>query len=427
MRLRIFPFFRAHLNTLVLFISMSAVLSFMIAGASSAQQPVESRPRTTGTATDVPSPTPQASQPTQTPAPSLPGRRIAPQLGAPPPPPVLKQKPPDPKSAEIDENSTLKIDTELVTLHVRVIDRNNHPINSLRKDEFKILENGEAQPIFSFTREEVPVIYGLAVDTSGSLRPAFEQVLNAAKAIINSNKRGDETFLERFISSDKIETVQDFTANKDALLDGLDSLYIEGGQTAVIDGVYLTAEHVAEYKKGGDDDRRRRALIVVTDGEDRAIYYPETELFKRLREEDVQIYVIGFVNELDVEKGFIRKSPRDKAVNLINKLASDTGGRAFFPQSIAELPQIANEIVRDLRTQYVISYDPTNKAHDGTYRAIKVIVDQPTGGDKRIALTRPGRTAPRPGATVSRPATKTTTPPANNNARQPAPNTRKSP
>ena len=405
MRLRIFPFFRTHLNTLVLFMSLSAVFSFMIAGASSAQQPVDSRPRTTGAATVAPSPSPQTSQPTPTPAQTLPGRRIAPQLGAPPPPPVLKQKPPDPTSAEI----------------------NNHPINSLRKDEFKILENGEAQPIFSFTREEVPVIYGLAVDTSGSLRPAFEQVLNAAKAIINSNKRGDETFLERFISSDKIETVQDFTANKDALLDGLDSLYIEGGQTAVIDGVYLAAEHVAEYKKGGDDDRRRRALIVVTDGEDRASYYPETELFKRLREEDVQIYVIGFVNELDVEKGFIRKSPRDKAVNLINKLASDTGGRAFFPQSIAELPQIANEIVRDLRTQYVISYDPTNKAHDGTYRAIKVMVDQPTGGDKRIALTRPGRTAPRPGATVSRPATKTTTSPANNNARQPAPNPRKSP
>src|SRR6266567_611292 len=414
MRLRIFPFFRARHNTLVLFASLSAVFSFMIAGASSAQQPVDSRPRTTGTAPIAPSPSPQTSQPTPTPAQMLPGRRIAPQLGAPPPPPVLKPKPtpiPDPASAEIDENSTLKIDTELVTLHVRVIDRNNHPINSLRQDEFKILENGEPQRIFSFTSEEVPVIYGLAVDTSGSLRPAFEQVLNAAKAIINSNKRGDETFLERFISSDKIETVQDFTTNKDALLDGLDSLYIEGGQTAVIDGVYLAAEHVAEYKKGGDDDRRRRALIVVTDGEDRASYYPETELFKRLREEDVQIYLIGFVNELDADKGFIRKSPRDKAVALINKLAAETGGRAFFPQSISELPQIANEIVRDLRTQYVISYDPTNKAHDGTYRAIKVVLDQPTGSDKLIALTRPGRTAPRPGATVSRPATKTTTSP----------------
>src|SRR5256885_13602925 len=240
------------------------------------------------------------------------------------------------------------MNAELVTLHVRVIDRNNHPINRLGKDEFKVLEDGVPQPIFSFTEEEVPVIYGLAVDTSGSLRPQFTQVLDAAKTIINSNKKGDETFLERFISSDKIETVQDFTPSKDALMDGLDTLYIEGGQTAVIDGVYLAAEHVADYKKGGDDDKRRRALIVVTDGEDRASYYQESQLFQALREEDVQIYVIGFVNELDADKGLIRKSPRDKAVNLINRIASETGGRWFFSQTSFTVPQISHKNFRDL-------------------------------------------------------------------------------
>ena len=150
----------------------------------------------------------------------------------------------------------------------------------------------------------------------------------------------------------------------------------------------------------------------MTDGEDRASYYPESDLFKHLREEDVQIYVIGFVTELDADRGLIRKSPRDKAVNLINKMASETGGRAFFPQSISELPQVANEIVRDMRTQYVISYDPTNKAHDGTYRAIKVVIEQPAGSEKRIALTRSGRTASAPGATANRPAT-----PSTNNVR----------
>ena len=387
-------------------------ISLLIVGASSAQQP-DSRPRQTGSASATPSPQPTATPVEQT----GPGRRIAPQLGAPPPAPILKPKPtppPNPNDAEIDENSKIVVNTELVTLHVRVIDRNNHPINNIRKDDFKVLEDNVTQPIFSFTEEEVPVIYGLAVDTSGSLRPQFEQVINASKSIINSNKKGDETFLERFISSDKIETIQDFTASKDTLVDGLDQLYIEGGQTAVIDGVYLAAQHVADYKKGSDDDRRRRALIVVTDGEDRASYYPEAQLFQSLREEDVQIYVIGFVNELDADKGLIRKSPRDKAVNLINRLASETGGRAFFPQSIAELPQIANEIVRALRTQYVISYDPTNKAHDGSYRAIKVLVAQPTGNDRRIALTRNGRTA-NPGTTAAKPAVRTTPNPANNN------------
>ncbi|HEX3086244.1 MAG TPA: VWA domain-containing protein, partial [Pyrinomonadaceae bacterium] len=235
--------------------------------------------------------------------------------------------------------------------------------------------------------------------------------------IINSNKKGDETFLERFISSDKIETIQDFTDKKDFLMDGLDQLYIEGGQTAVIDGVYLAAGHVADYKNTTNDDRRRRALIVVTDGEDRQSYYTEAQLFAQLREEDVQIYVIGFVNELDSDRGLIRKSSKDKAVGLLNRLATETGGRAFFPSSISELPQIANEIVRDLRTQYVISYDPTNKTHDGTYRAIKVTVNQPTTGDRRIALTRPGRTA-NAASSASKPATKSV-PAQNNNPRRP--------
>jgi Ca-activated chloride channel family protein len=233
----------------------------------------------------------------------------------------------------------------------------------------------------------------LAVDTSGSLRSQLQSVIDAGKTIVNSNKKGDETFLIRFIGRDNTELVQEFTNRSDLLIDALDNLYVEGGQSAVVDAIYLAAEHASEYRKGTDSDRRRRALIVITDGEDRRSVYSQEQLFSRLREDDVQIFVIGFVNELDKDQGLIRKSPREKAVNLINRLATETGGRAFFPESIADLPQIANEIVRDLRTQYVISYSPTNNAQDGSYRAIKVTVDQPSSGDKRIALTRTGRMA----------------------------------
>ena len=261
-----------------------------------------------------------------------------------------------------------------------------------------------------FTREEVPVSYGLAVDNSGSLRSQLQSVIDAGKTIISSNRPGDETFLVRFISSDKIETLQDFTSNMDLLSEAIDNMYIEGGQTAVIDAVFLSAERVAEYKKGDDNDRRRRALIVVTDGEDRVSFYKQEQLFARLREADVQIYVVGFVNELEKDGGFIRKSSRDKAVNLLNKLSSETGGRAFFPQSTSELPKIASEIVRDLRTQYVLAYNPTNKARDGSYRAIRVAVADSSSRDKRIALTRGGRLAPKgPPPAPTRPATRSTT------------------
>ena len=369
----------------------------------------QNRPRSTQPSQPTPSPTPTATTPakpaaTATPTPRSAGvDRIAPQLGEPPPPPRLKPTPTPTPPEELDKDSIIRINAELVQLHVRVIDRNNKPINNVPQSEFHIFEDGVSQTIETFTREEVPISYGLAVDTSGSLRSQLQSVIDAGKTIINSNKSGDETFLVRFISSDKIETVQDFTDSKEQLLDGLDSFYVEGGQTAVIDAVYLSAEHVSEYRKGDEGDRRRRALIVITDGEDRNSFYKQEQLFARLREEDVQIFVIGFVNELDKDAGLIRKSPRDKAVNLINRLASETGGRAFFPESISELPQIANEIIRDLRTQYVIAYNPTNKTQDGSYRAIKVTVDQPANSDKRIALTRTGRLARKEGASAPRP------------------------
>lgn len=355
--------------------------------------------------TATPSPIPGAV-PAQTPASVNDGSR--PQLGEPPPPPKLKPKPTPTPPEEFGEGERIVVDTELVTLNVRVIDRNNRPIDNVRESDFHVFEDGVEQPVAFFTREEVPVSYGLAVDNSGSLRSQLQSVIDAGKTIINSNKPGDETFLVRFISSDKIETMQDFTSNMELLLEGLDNMYIEGGQTAVIDAVYLSAERVAEYKKGDDNDRRRRALIVVTDGEDRISFYKQEQLFARLREADVQIYVIGFVNELERDGGFIRKSSREKAVNLLNKLASETGGRAFFPQSISELPKIATEIVRDLRTQYVLAYNPTNKARDGSYRAIRVAVAD-SGRDKRIALTRGGRIAPKgPLPAPRKPATRTT-------------------
>ena len=366
----------------------------------------QQRPRSTQAASPSPTPATPAPRPaaTSTPTPQTTGtQRTAPTLGEPPPPPKLKPTPTPTPPEEIDPDSRIIINAELVELHVRVIDRNNRPINNVRQNEFRIFEDGVAQTIESFSREEVPISYGLAVDTSASLRTQIQSVIDAAKTIINSNKKGDETFLVSFISSDKIETKQDFTDNKESLMDALENLYVEGGQTAVIDAVYLTAEHVAGYKRGDESDRRRRALIVITDGEDRNSFYKQEQLFARLREEDVQIFVIGFINELDKDSGLIRKSPRDKAVNLINKLASETGGRAFFPESIAELPQIANEIVRDMRTQYVIAYNPTNKTQDGSYRAIKVTVDQPSDAEKRIALTRTGRIARREGTHAPKP------------------------
>lgn len=405
---------------LILVVAALACLGALLPTTSAHQRPRrattnsnanQSRPMAT-TATPTPTtttpvPAQQSTRPAPTPTP-VPGTRQ----------PIIQVSPssqttptPAPAGQEVDEDEKIYVDTNLVNLQVRVIDRNNRPINDVKQDEFRVLEDNVPQVITNFSREEVPISYGLVIDNSGSLRAQLNQVIEASKTIINSNKADDETFLVRFISSDKIEVLQDFTADENALMDALDNLYVEGGQTAIVDAVLLSAERVANYKKNNDaNDRRRRALILVTDGEERGSFYKEPELFARLREMDVQIYVIGFVNELDAERGFIRKSSKGKAVDLINKLATETGGRAFFPNSISELPQIAQDITRDLRTQYVIGYYPTNKARDGQFHAIRVNVAAADKRDKRIAITRTGRTATPGNISAPAPSNKLTPP-----------------
>jgi Ca-activated chloride channel family protein len=129
----------------------------------------------------------------------------------------------------------------------------------------------------------------------------------------------------------------------------------------------------------------------------------------------VQIFVIGFVNELEKEGGIIRKSKREKATELLDRLAKETGGRAFYPTSLSELPDIAREITKDMRTQYVIGYVPSNPARPGEFRPVRVQVADASGREKRIAVTRAGYTAGR-GSNAPTPAAAT---PGRNNTPKP--------
>jgi len=314
---------------------------------------------------------------------------------------------PTPKVAPTirEEDVVEKVETELVNLSVRVVDRNNRPISNLKQSDFKIYEDNALQSIDFFSKSEVPTNYSLVIDNSGSLRPQIDEVIEAGKILIGANRSEDETSVIRFVSSDKIEIVEDFTKNKADLIDAIDTkLYIEGGQTAIIDAVYLAADQVTKYEKATSGvDRKRRALILVSDGEDRSSFYTQQQLFDLLRETDVQIYVVGFVKELSADKGFITKSPQGKARAFLEKLAAETGGKAYFPSDASELNGIAREIASELRTQYSIGYLPSNDRKDGTYRNIKVSVEDGPNKQKRVALTRAGRTADQEGRTTAAP------------------------
>ena len=296
------------------------------------------------------------------------------------------------------EDQEVVIETELVNISVRVVDRNNRPVNNLPQSDFKIYEDGVLQEIGFFSKSEVPTNYSLLVDNSGSLRQQIEQVIEAGKYLVGANRKDDETAIIRFVSSDKIEVLQDFTKNKTDLTDALDNMYIEGGQTAIIDAVYLAVERLNQSSTAQKDlDRTRRAIVLVTDGEDRSSYYSEAQLLELLKESDVQIFVVGFVKALSDDKGFISKSPQGKAKQFLERLATSTGGKSYFPTGASEMTTISKDIAAELRTQYSIGYIPSNDRKDGTFRNIRVNIPDGPGGTKRIAITRAGRTAEKEG------------------------------
>lgn len=302
-----------------------------------------------------------------------------------------------PAKPPAEDEEVIQIETEEVSLNVRVTDANNRTVKNLNQSDFKVYEDGVLQPISSLNTTEIPMINALVIDNSRSLRSQLDDIIKAGKTIIGTNRPTDESAVIRFVSSDKIQIVQDFTSNKNSLNNGLNNLFVEGGQTAIIDAVYLAAKKIGQYQNSAQkDDTTLRALILVSDGDDRGSSHNEEQLFKLLRESQVQIYAVGFVGNLSNAPDESGVNRREKAKTFLNRLTQETGGKVYFPSSVNELPQIAADISGELHTQYLVSYIPTNENRDGTFRKIKVLVNEGTNKQKRIAVTRAGRiSAPR--------------------------------
>lgn len=267
-----------------------------------------------------------------------------------------------------------------VVLHVRVTDAANTPVRDVPQQAFQVTEDGVPQKIEFFMNEEVPLTYGLLIDCSGSMRSQIQQVVEAGMKIVNTNKPDDETFLIRFVSSSIIEKVQELTSDKGLLKKGLDSLYVEGGQTAVFDAVYLGAEYLAK-QRSDPSTVRRRALILVTDGEDRSSYYKKDHVLRYLVSTNTQVFTVALTKELPANKV-------DKAFGFLSQLATDTGGRTYFANSSADIERIANEVMRDIRTQYVLGYVPSSNASPKDFHKVLVSVGENPNQEKRVAITR---------------------------------------
>jgi len=281
----------------------------------------------------------------------------------------------------VNRDEVFNIDTDLVLLDVTVIDQNNTPVMNLKKEDFSVYEDKVKQTVDNVSREEVPVSFGLVIDTSGSMRTKLQTVSDASVSLIKQMRVDDEAFVASFKAEP--ELVQDFTADRRELEDAISELYTSGG-TALLDAIIATADYAQEKGK-----RRRKALVVISDGLEKNSSVKEKEVMEAIKEDEVQVYLVGFIDEEMEEKSLFGKSPAKKAKELLSRIADDSGGRAYFPKDISEIPAIAAQIAKDLRTQYVVSYYPSNDKRDGTFRNIQVSVNS-QGSRKLIARTRRG-------------------------------------
>jgi VWFA-related protein len=316
----------------------------------------------------------------------------------PQPKPAPQQKDPKDKKgaqrqgAQADDPGTpgedrIRIDTDLVNLDVTVIDQNNQPVFDLKKEDFTVFEDKVKQAIENVSREEVPISFGLVIDTSGSMRSKLQTVTDSALLLVKQMRQDDEAFVASFKAEP--ELVQDFTGDRRELEDALGELYTSGG-TALLDAIIATADYAMEKGK-----RRRKALVIITDGLEKNSSVKEREVLEAIKEDEVQVYLVGFIDEDMEEKSLFGRSPGKKAKELLSRIADDSGGHAYFPKDISEIPAIAAQIAKELRTQYVVSYYPTNENRDGTFRVVTVAVNQ-RGGRKLVARTRRGYYARNP-------------------------------
>src|SRR2546426_835994 len=291
------------------------------------------------------------------------------------------------KQNKQDKDYVLSVDVDEVVLSVAVLEKDGRPVDALTKDQFTVFEDNTQQQIKTFKHEDIPLSLGLVIDNSGSMRSKRERVNSAALAFVRESNPDDETFIVNFDDSAYLE--QDFTGSIGDLIDALDNLDTRG-ETALYDAVYLSADHVKSGKKD------KKAVLLITDGEDNVSKYGFNKVVETLKQSKVTLYAVGLLEDNDQRGGLFKKPPSKKAREALQKFADITGGQAYFPKSLEEVEELAKNIAHEIRNHYTISYTPTNRKLDGTWRAIQVKVNPPRKVSKVTVLTREGYFAPRP-------------------------------
>lgn len=279
-------------------------------------------------------------------------------------------------------DSVFRAGVEMVSLNVTVLDQQQHYLTDLESRDFTILEDGARQDITYFNRMSLPIALSLLIDTSASM----EQRLTIAQdAAIGFAKKLRPQDLAQVVDFDtRVEVLQGFTADTTALETAIRNTQA-GGSTAMFNALYISLKELAKIRPRTEDDVHRRAVVVLSDGEDTSSLVTYDEVLDLAKRSATTIYAIGLQSrDNGLSKGF------KEAEYVLRQLATETGGRAFFPQRPEDLAGIYGVIADELASQYVIGYASSNQKRDGSWRRLTVQVNR-TG---TTARTKRGYFAP---------------------------------
>lgn len=297
------------------------------------------------------------------------GARQSPQVNA-------KPTPPPGAPVEVDEDEVLTVDTSVVTLNFSVVDRKSgRGVVGLSGADFKIFEDGREQQITHFEAANAPFDLLLLIDLSGSTARVTDLIRASAQRFVDAVRPNDRVGVVAFAAATQV--VSPLTSDKESLRSRLRGMGAPQGDTKLYDA----ANFALEYLSANSPKQRRRAVVLLSDGLDSALPNVQgegsalsyQELRRRVEEFDGLFYTIQPDNyeepqsPLDVQPGTY-----DLAGDRMEELATTAGGLFYDVGKLEDLADIYGRVVEDLGTVYSLSYLPTNKARDGSFRAVRV-------------------------------------------------------
>jgi Ca-activated chloride channel family protein len=314
-----------------------------------------------------------------------------------------QQTPPQPKPTPtqrpdeaLQGDDVVRVESELTNVLFTAVDKNRRFITTLKREDIRVLEDGVPQDIFTFQREtDRPLSLAILLDVSASQEYTLPDQKSAAQQFVDAviRPQKDEVAVISFTGDATVE--QGLTGSVARIRSAIDRVrfvppagYIGNGQvmgtppvvdsnqgtTAIWDAIWATSEEILSTSS----DKTRRAIILLTDGEDTSSRLRINDAIDRALKADAVIYSIGIGD-------YVHYTGINRSV--LTKISERTGGRAFFPRSDADLRAAFDQIQQELRSQYLVAYSPKNKAHDGSYRTLKIEIVNPDLKKQNLKLT----------------------------------------